>query len=217
MAKKKIRQLLGYTLYQDTNNETYVLSKKDYPKQVFKKYDDAIKFIAKENREEYASKFADNVLDNVLHIFDANIDNVHLKVKRRDFREVLEKELSKNFIDVSFTSTITNKYKIKISGNVSGIVSSYIYVLYIEAWKEQKFTDKTLKEHIKKKGIKVFKTDKYGELVPMIKENILKSFVGTQTQHMGYGSHASVNLTKSVIKVDKYNNLLLDRWVEVWD
>ena len=191
-------------------------------------YPDCIKYIR--NREEAdklyrklnAQKNADKCCLQVIKELGYTKSNIHLtsyEVERL-FREKLERLLRQNNIDVSFDSVVTNDWGIKISGNVSGIASSYITELWYNPWKEVKMTyDEIIKYLVKNKDIKLYKSVRFG--IEEVKTNKIQFFLnirfGKESTTRGIGSCSSVAVKTVTLKRDRQGNLLVDTSVLIYD
>ena len=109
---------------------------------------------------------------------------------------------------------------IKISGNVSGITSSYITELWYNPWKEVKMTyDEIIKYLVKNKDIKLYKSVRFG--IEEVKTNKIQFFqnirFGKESTTRGIGSCSSVAVKTVTLKRDRQGNLLVDTSVLIYD
>ena len=170
----------------------------------------------------YAQKNADKLCEQVIKELGYTKNNIHLTTYdvKRIFRDKLERLLRQNNIDVSFDSVITNDWGIKISGNASGIASSYITELWSKPWYEVKMTHDEIVKYLKKnKNIKLYKSVRFGiEEVKTNKFDFIKNIsFGTKSNTIGIGSCSSVNVETITLKRDKQGNLLIDHSILKYD
>lgn len=132
------------------------------------------------------------------------------------FNDLLTDVLIKKKVDLSFDSATTKK-GIHVGGNHCGIAGDITYYLWQEAWSEVKFTKQELEEYLgNNPDIKIYRSQNYS-YIQTTKEELLNTTFGSNSRDMGYGSQSSVINTTVKLKKDKFGNLLIDRFVEIWD
>lgn len=165
---------------------------------------------------------ADEIMDILIDTLAQSgykIEDVHLI--NYDTWKGIEKDMENNLrskgLDLSYDSDYSEKYDIKLSGNASGIISSfrYFYKKHPQfGWKETTIKDSDL-ESVKE----FYEEDRYGYANKISKERFIDliSSRRNETRHIGIGSQASVQVTTITVYADTKNNLMYDRTTLIYD
>lgn len=190
----------------------------------------------------FAQKYADKVFDSVLKELGLNVKTAHLLCEndtiKKDgevlthyyagirryvtypqavFGAYLEKALKKKGVDLSYLSTETDKYKLKIAGNAGSIAWDYRQFLFKTPWQECEISSAELGKYIRShQNIKILEETNDGYRL-INRERLLATKFGTETNHRGIGSQASIAIHKVKLKKDSKGNLLITRSTEIWD
>ena len=190
----------------------------------------------------YATKYADKVFDSVLKELGINLKTAHLltdrDVLRKDgkvlthyyagtrqtvttseaiFDEYMENALRKKGVDLAYLKADTEKYHLHIGGNAGGITWTYRKFLFDSAWQDWEVSKDELGKYIKShKNVRIFEETR--EMKQEVsREQLLTTKFGTESNHRGYGSQASIAISKVQLKRDRKGNLLITRSLEIWD
>ncbi len=190
----------------------------------------------------FATKYADKVFDSVVKELGLNLKTAHLlsyrDVLRKDgkvlthyyagtrqtvttpeavFDEYMEKALRKKGVELPYLKAETEKYKLQIGGNAGGITWTYRKFLFDSAWQDWEVSKEDLGKYIKShKNIRIFEETREGNR-EISRERLLATKFGTESNHRGYGSQASIAISKVQLKRDSKGNLLITRSLEIWD
>ena len=178
----------------------------------------------------FAAKYADKVFDEVIDELELDIETAHLftskdviikdgkalwykyangyTVKSPDkiFNVYMERALNIKGIDLSFMSTVTDKYKVKISGNAGAIAWEYRDFLFNTPWKEYETDKNKLREYLQSHKHIVVLEEANSDRRKVDINKLLETKFGTESTHHGYGSQASVHLKTIKLKADKDGN-----------
>lgn len=174
-------------------------------------------------KRSYSADIADQSYREALEEVGLTQDNAHLMTEQQfdKFGRILESKIYKANADLSFQQKTMTKMGVGISGNATGIASSYRFgdqAPINRAWEEVKMTPNEIREHLKKhKNAGVYEEARYGGVKQGNIERLLATKLGSSYSNHGIGSQAST--TQLVVKLykDKKGNLKLSKHALTWD
>ena len=160
-----------------------------------------------------------NVLINVLEQSGYKIEDVHLinYDTWKGIEKDMERALRSKGLDLSYDSDYSEKYDIKLSGNAGSIVNGFRY--FYKKHPQYGWHKTTIKESDIELVKDFYEDDRYGYAKKISKEKFIK-LVSTEKggySHVGIGSQASIISTDITLYKDRYNNLMFDKSVLVFD
>ena len=167
---------------------------------------------------------ADLCFDEALNELGWTKEELHLKSQSElaEFRQLLEVKLSNNDVSICFEHATSSKYKLDLSGNASGIVSSYLHAYCYKAWHTVTKTKDEIAKYLKENPDKLLlKSTMYpgNDMVsPYGRDSYISSLnIGTEFSSRGIGSQASIVENTTDIKMDDDGNILVDARVLIYD
>ena len=167
---------------------------------------------------------ADEIMDVLMKVLDQSgqtVENLHL-ISYEAWNEIkyrMKMALWHKDLDLSFDSDCSEKYGgIRLSGNTDGITEDFWYFYKrhpLYGWQETTIIDPQDIESAKGFYIE----DRYGHPVEISMDQFidLLSNERSGSQHIGIGSCASTIVTKIKIYRDSKDNLMFDKFSEVYD
>lgn len=153
-----------------------------------------------------------DAIDEIIKKCNIDLDTVHL-LSYNDVRELEKKAywiFREHDLDLSWDSEDIPGYDIHLAGNTDAMVNGLFRELKKKGWKEI-----TPDELSNIKINRVYEEDKFGFPKPSFNANNIE--ILNKWSHHGYGSQASVVQTGTNVYVDKFNNILYDKYALVWD
>lgn len=200
------KQILGYK-FICLENEIKVVNPENL--ESFYEYQEAEKFY----KMLYASKYVDNIVDEVIKKLGLNMSKIHLwdyeTLKKVELN--LKKELSNHQINLQFQSVVTRQYGIHLSGNIDGITANIICWLFKNGWHKIEISYSDLQKYFKHhKNAKLYKLGEYWSVVEIPKSKVESLDLSNKIEHYGYGSCSSIGLRSVTLWQDKKYNLCVD-------
>lgn len=165
---------------------------------------------------------ADEIMDVLIDTLAQSgykIEDIHLinYDTWKGIEKDMESSLRSKGLDLSYDSDYSEKYDIKLSGNASGIISSfrYFYKRHPQfGWKETTIKGSDL-ESVKE----FYEEDRYGYANKISKERFMSLIDSrrNETRHIGIGSQSSIQVTTVTVYTDTKNNLMYDRTTLIYD
>ena len=165
---------------------------------------------------------ADEIMDVLVDVLEQSgykLEDVHLI--DFDTWKGIEKDMSialrSKGLDLSYTSDYSDKYEVKLSGNVSGIISSFRYAFKKHpryGWQEANIKSTDI-DYAKE----FYEDDRYGFAKKISKERFINlvSSNKNESRHIGIGSQSSINVTTISVYKDAENNLMYNKTTLVYD